>query len=82
MESRLNDLNLLAIHERARFIDDIVIYGDGVRDLVGGEYPWPMPRSSDEAMNKTILERSLEEVEIDVWLLSEVSGSRLDLSLL
>ena len=82
MEAHLNDLDLIATRKGVRFIDDIVRYGDGMRDLVGEDHPWPMPRSSDEAMNKMILERSLEEVEIDVWLISEVSGSQLGLSLL
>ena len=38
--------------------DDIVMNGDGMKDLVGEDYPWPMPRASNEAMNRTILERS------------------------
>jgi choline dehydrogenase len=29
-----------------------------MRDIVGEDYPWPMPRASDEAMNTVILERS------------------------
>jgi choline dehydrogenase len=32
--------------------------GDKMKDLVSEDYPWPMPRQYDEAMNKMILERS------------------------
>lgn len=32
--------------------------GEGMKDIVGPDYPWPMPRSSDEAMIRQILERS------------------------
>ncbi|KAG8529099.1 uncharacterized protein KY384_005734 [Bacidia gigantensis] len=53
-----DDLDLVVLREGVRFIDDIVKNGDGMKDLVGEDYPWPMPRASDEAMNKTILERS------------------------
>lgn len=53
-----NDLDLIALREGIRFIDDIVTTGDGMKDLIGADYPWPMPRASDEAMNKMILERS------------------------
>ena len=31
-----------------RFVDDIIMNGDGMKDLVGNDYPWPMPRASDE----------------------------------
>jgi choline dehydrogenase len=53
-----NDLDIIALREGVRFIDDIVKNGDGLKDLVGDDYPWAMPRNSDEAMNKMILERS------------------------
>ena len=46
------------MREGVRFVDDIIMNGDGMKDLVGEDYPWPMPRASDEAMKKTILERS------------------------
>lgn len=32
--------------------------GDKLKHLVAENYPWPMPRASDEAMNGMILERS------------------------
>lgn len=53
-----HDLDLVALREGVRFIDDIVMNGKGMKDLIEGDYPWPMPRSSDEAMNRQILERS------------------------
>lgn len=52
-----NDLDLLALREGVRFVDDIVMNGEGMKDLIGEDYPWPMPRPSDEAMNRQILER-------------------------
>ena len=53
-----NDLDLIALREGVRFVDDIIMTGDGMKDLVSDDYPWPMPRNSDEAMIKQILERS------------------------
>lgn len=53
-----NDLDLVALREGVRFVDDILTKGEGFRDIVGEDYPWPMPRHSDEAMKKAILERS------------------------
>ncbi|OQD76831.1 hypothetical protein PENDEC_c003G03207 [Penicillium decumbens] len=32
--------------------------GDGFKDIIGEDYPWPIPRDSDEAMDKMILEQS------------------------
>jgi choline dehydrogenase len=53
-----NKLDLIALREGVRWIDDILMNGDGMKDLIEGDFPWPMPRSSDEAMIKMILERS------------------------
>lgn len=53
-----NDLDIIALRQGVRFIDDILQTGDGFKDIIGEDYPWPMPRNSDEAMNKMILERS------------------------
>lgn len=46
------------MREGCRFVDDILTNGEGMKDIIGEDYPWPMPRNSDEAMNKAILERS------------------------
>nr|XP_036581181.1 glucose-methanol-choline oxidoreductase (SMG1) [Colletotrichum truncatum]KAF6789449.1 glucose-methanol-choline oxidoreductase (SMG1) [Colletotrichum truncatum] len=53
-----NDLDLIAMREGVRFVDDIIMNGEGMKDIIESDYPWPMPRSSDEAMIKMILERS------------------------
>ncbi|KAH8655222.1 hypothetical protein BX600DRAFT_67027 [Xylariales sp. PMI_506] len=53
-----NDLDILALREGVRWVDDLLLNGEGTRDIVGDDYPWPMPRTSDEAMKRTILERS------------------------
>ncbi|KAB5577465.1 hypothetical protein GE09DRAFT_988402 [Coniochaeta sp. 2T2.1] len=53
-----DDLDIIAMREGVRFVDDILMTGDGMKDVIGEDYPWPMPRHSDEAMNKMILERS------------------------
>lgn len=53
-----HDLDLVAMREGCRMIDDILTTGDGMKDIIGEDYPWPMPRNSDEAMKKAILERS------------------------
>jgi hypothetical protein len=53
-----NDLDLIALREGVRFVDDILKNGEGMKDIIGPDYPWPLPRSSDEAMIRQILERS------------------------
>lgn len=53
-----NDLDLIAMRKGVRNVDDIIMNGEGMKDIIEGDYPWPMPRSSDEAMIKMILERS------------------------
>ncbi|KAI1495377.1 hypothetical protein F5X96DRAFT_613216 [Biscogniauxia mediterranea] len=50
-----NPLDLIALREGVRFVYDVL---GGMKDLVEGEYPWPMPLTSDEAMTRQILERS------------------------
>lgn len=53
-----NELDLIAMREGVRFVDDIIMKGEGMKDIIDGDYPWAMPRQSDEAMIKMILERS------------------------
>ncbi|KAL9609996.1 MAG: hypothetical protein Q9167_005269 [Letrouitia subvulpina] len=53
-----DDIDLVAMREGVRFIDDILMNGQAMKDLIEADYPWPMPRASDEAMNRAILERS------------------------
>jgi choline dehydrogenase len=52
-----DDLDILCIREGVRYINDILMNGEGMKDLIEGDYPFPMPRTSDEAMRKQILER-------------------------
>lgn len=53
-----NDLDIIALREGVRFVDEILMHGEGMKDVIREDYPWPMPRHSDEAMNKMILEHS------------------------
>ncbi|KAJ5909394.1 oxidoreductase [Penicillium tannophilum] len=53
-----NHLDVIALREGVRAVDDILMTGEGFKDIIGEDYPWPMPRNSDEAMEKMILERS------------------------
>ncbi|KAJ5376161.1 hypothetical protein N7509_013047 [Penicillium cosmopolitanum] len=52
-----NDLDILAIREGIRYSYD-VLYDDGFKDIIEGEYPWEMPLDDDALMKKTVLERS------------------------
>jgi choline dehydrogenase len=52
------DLDILAMREGVRWTYDILTKGEGMKDVVTGDYPWEMPIHSDEAMNKVVLERS------------------------
>ena len=52
------DLDIVAMREGIRAVDDILLNGEGMKDIIEEDYPWAMPRQSDEAMNKLILERS------------------------
>jgi len=53
-----NHLDVIALREGVRAVDDILMTGEAFKDIIGEDYPWPMPRNSDEAMEKMILERS------------------------
>ena len=52
-----NDLDLVALREGVRVVDNILLTGDGMKEIIGADYPWPLPRASDEVMNQTVLER-------------------------
>jgi choline dehydrogenase len=52
-----NNLDLVAMCEGVRFVNDILMNSDGMKDIIGKDYPWPIPRRSDEAMNRAILDR-------------------------
>jgi choline dehydrogenase len=53
-----DDLDIICIREGVRYINDILMNGEGMKDLIEGDYPFPMPRTLDEALDKQILERS------------------------
>jgi choline dehydrogenase-like flavoprotein len=53
-----HDLDVLALREGTRFIGDLFYKGDGMKDIVEQDYPWPLDRKSDEQMHREILERS------------------------
>ncbi|KAL2126715.1 hypothetical protein VTI74DRAFT_349 [Chaetomium olivicolor] len=52
------DLDIVAMREGIRWVDDLLMTGEGMKDIIEEDYPWPMPRHSDAAMDKMILERS------------------------
>ncbi|PVH73480.1 GMC oxidoreductase [Cadophora sp. DSE1049] len=52
-----DDLDVMALREGVRFVDDILMNGEGMKDVIGEDYPWPVPRNSDAATDKMILER-------------------------
>lgn len=52
-----NHLDIVALREGTRFVDDMIMNGEGMKDIIEGDYPWPMPRNSDEAMDTMIKER-------------------------
>lgn len=53
-----NDLDIIAIREGIRFAYDVLKNGEGFKDIVMEEYPWDMPLDDDEAMKRTVLDRS------------------------
>lgn len=53
-----NDLDIVAMREGVKWTYDVLTNGNGMKDIVTGDYPWAMPIHSDEAMNKVVLERS------------------------
>jgi len=53
-----NDLDIIAMREGIRWTYDLLLKGDGFKDIVVDEYPWDMPLHSDEEMKRAVLERS------------------------
>jgi choline dehydrogenase len=53
-----NDLDILAIREGVKWTYDVLTKGEGMKDIVTGDYPWEMPIHSDAAMDRVVLERS------------------------
>ncbi|KAJ5716016.1 uncharacterized protein N7483_013197 [Penicillium malachiteum] len=53
-----DDLDIIAIREGIRFTYDVLKNGEGFKEVVVDEYPWDMPLHDDEAMKRTVLDRS------------------------
>lgn len=53
-----DDLDLITMRDCVQCVNDILMNCDGMKEIIPKDYPWPMPRFSDEAMNKMILKRS------------------------
>ncbi|KAH6699685.1 hypothetical protein BKA61DRAFT_213594 [Leptodontidium sp. MPI-SDFR-AT-0119] len=52
-----DDLDIIAMREGIRFSYDVLLKGDGFKDIVVDEYPWDMPLYSDEEMKRAVLDR-------------------------
>jgi len=52
-----NDLDIIAMREGIRWTYDLLLKGDGFKDIVVDEYPWEMPLDSDEEMKRVVLDR-------------------------
>ncbi|KAG0380542.1 hypothetical protein BGX24_007572, partial [Mortierella sp. AD032] len=52
-----NEIDIIAMREGIRWTYDLLLNGDGFKDIVVGEYPWEMPLDSDEEMKKVVLDR-------------------------
>jgi len=53
-----NDLDIIAMREGIRWTYDLLLNGEGFKDIVVDQYPWDMPLSSDDEMKRVVLERS------------------------
>lgn len=53
-----NDLDIIAIRESIRSAYDVLKNGEGFKDIIEDEYPWPMPLQDDNLMKRTVLDRS------------------------
>ncbi|KAL4804254.1 hypothetical protein BDV18DRAFT_166085 [Aspergillus unguis] len=53
-----NDLDIIAIREGIRYAYDVLMHGEGFKDIVEAEYPFDMPLDDDKLMKRTVLDRS------------------------
>ncbi|KAJ5497733.1 Glucose-methanol-choline oxidoreductase C-terminal [Penicillium expansum] len=53
-----DELDILALREGVRFVDDVLMNGEGMKEIIAEDFPWPMPRESDEEMDRLILDRA------------------------
>lgn len=52
-----DDLDILAMREGIRFTYDVLTKGEGFKDYVMSESPWPMPLHSNVEMKRAVLDR-------------------------
>ncbi|KAH6704142.1 hypothetical protein BKA61DRAFT_636021 [Leptodontidium sp. MPI-SDFR-AT-0119] len=50
-------VDIIGLREGVRFIDEVLLRGDGMTDVITDEYPEQLPRHSDDLMHKKLLER-------------------------
>ncbi|KAH8552871.1 formate oxidase [Umbelopsis sp. PMI_123] len=53
-----DDLDIIAMREGVRWTYDLLLNGEGFKDIVVDQYPWDMPLDSDEEMKRAVLDRS------------------------
>ncbi|KXG53464.1 Glucose-methanol-choline oxidoreductase [Penicillium griseofulvum] len=53
-----DELDIIALREGVRFIDDILLNGDGMKEIIAEDFPWPVPRESDEEMDRLVMDRA------------------------
>ncbi|KAF8924119.1 hypothetical protein BGZ58_002139 [Dissophora ornata] len=52
-----DDLDIIAMREGIKWSYDLLLKGEGFKDIVVDEYPWDMPLDSDEDMKRAVLDR-------------------------
>jgi choline dehydrogenase len=52
-----DDIDIIAMREGIRWSYDLLLHGEGFKDIVVSEYPWNMPLDSDEEMKRAVLDR-------------------------
>lgn len=52
-----DDLNIVAVREGVRFIDEVIWKGNDIKNVVLEDYPVAVRRDSDDAMRKFIVDR-------------------------
>lgn len=50
-------LDIVGLREGVRFVDELIRRGDGMKQIVGADYPEPLPINSDESMHDIIINR-------------------------
>ncbi|KAJ5215178.1 CAZyme family AA3 [Penicillium citrinum] len=53
-----NDLDIIAIREGIRSAYNVLKNGEGFKNIIEDEYPWPMPLHDDNLIKRTVLDRS------------------------